>query len=148
MEILKLAIGSDHAGFECKEELKAWLVEQGIEVIDFGTYSADSVDYADFIHPTAEAVEKGVVPLGIIICGSGNGAAITANKHQGIRAALCWTAEIARLARAHNDANILSIPARFVSTAEVHAMAQAFLETSFEGGRHEQRIRKIPLSIC
>ncbi len=146
MESKKLAIGSDHAGFECKENLKIWLSTQGIEILDFGTYSADSVDYADFIHPVAVCVENNEVDLGIIICGSGNGAAITANKHQGIRAALCWNVEIASLARAHNNANILAIPARFVSQQEAQEITQAFLETVFEGGRHEQRIQKIPLT--
>lgn len=146
MESKKLAIGSDHAGFECKENLKVWLGTQGIEILDFGTYSSDSVDYADFIHPVAVCVENHEVDLGIIICGSGNGAAITANKHQGIRAALCWNVEIASLARAHNNANILAIPARFVSSQEAQEIAQAFLETPFEGGRHQQRIQKIPLT--
>lgn len=146
MESKKLAIGSDHAGFDCKEELKVWLGAQGIEILDFGTYSSDSVDYADFVHPVATCVERHEVDLGIIICGSGNGVAITANKHQGIRAALCWNVEIASLARAHNNANILAIPARFVSIQEAQDITKVFLETAFEGGRHEQRIRKIPIT--
>ncbi len=145
MNVKKLAIGSDHAGFECKEDLILWLQAQGFEVEDFGTYSTESVDYADFIHPVADSVEKGKADAGIIICGSGNGAAITANKHQGIRAALCWSEEIARLGRSHNNANILSIPARFVSSEEAKAITRAFLETEFEGGRHQRRIQKIPL---
>ncbi|MBK7475223.1 MAG: ribose 5-phosphate isomerase B [Haliscomenobacter sp.] len=145
MKANKLAIGSDHAGFECKEDLILWLQARGFEVNDFGTYSTESVDYADFIHPVADAVENGEADLGIIICGSGNGAAITANKHQGIRAALCWSEEIARLGRSHNNANVLSIPARFVSAEEARAIAGAFLATEFEGGRHERRIQKIPL---
>jgi ribose 5-phosphate isomerase B len=143
----KIAIGSDHAGFACKEALKTWLYSQGIETLDFGTYSEASADYADFIHPVAESVENGETDFGIAICGSGNGAAITANKHQQIRAALCWSEEISRLARLHNDANVLVIPARFVSMDEVFAMTRTFLDTGFEGGRHENRIRKIPLTI-
>ena len=143
----KIAIGSDHAGFACKEALKAWLHSQGLEPVDFGTYSEASADYADFIHPVAEAVENAEADLGIAICGSGNGAAITANKHQQIRAALCWSEEISRLARLHNNANVLVIPARFVSMEEAFAITRAFLDTGFEGGRHENRIRKIPITI-
>ena len=117
----------------------------GYQVIDHGTTTAESVDYADHIHPVAEDVESGSASLGIIICGSGNGAAITANKHQGIRAALCWKKELAVLARQHNDANIISIPARFVSQKMARGMVKVFLSTDFEGGRHERRIGKIPV---
>lgn len=138
-----LAIGSDHAGFERKEFLKKWLIANGYTVKDFGTHSLDSVDYPDFAHPVASAVEKNEFDLGILLCGSANGVAITANKHQGIRAALCWTDEIASLARQHNNANIVCIPARFVSEDLAKKIADTFLTTSFEGGRHEKRVGKI-----
>ncbi len=136
-----IAIGADHAGYEYKEILKDALSE--IEVKDFGTNSSDSVDYPDYAHPVADAVEKGEAELGILFCGSANGVAITANKHQGIRAAICWNEEIAELARKHNDANILCIPARFVSSEQAKAITQKFMSTEFEGGRHENRINKI-----
>jgi ribose 5-phosphate isomerase B len=138
-----IAIGSDHAGFEHKEALKKWLEENGYSVQDFGTDSLDSVDYPDFAHPVAEAVEKNEVDSGMLICGSANGVAITANKHQGIRAAVCWTAEVAVLARQHNNANIVCIPARFVRYDEAEKILQTFLSTSFEGGRHMSRVEKI-----
>lgn len=138
-----IAIGSDHAGFEHKETLKKWLEENGYSVKDFGTDSLDSVDYPDFAHPVAEAVEKNEVDSGMLLCGSANGVAITANKHQGIRAALCWTEEIAALARQHNNANIVCIPARFVSNEQALKILQKFLNTTFEGGRHSQRVEKI-----
>lgn len=138
-----LAIGSDHAGFEQKEMLKKWLSENGYTVKDFGTHSADSVDYPDFAHPVASAVEKKEFELGILLCGSANGVAITANKHQGIRAALCWTDEIASLARQHNNANVVCIPARFVSEEQAKKIANTFLVTNFEGGRHGKRVDKI-----
>ncbi len=141
-----IAIGSDHAGFACKEKLVANLHEQGYTVNDFGCYSDSSVDYPDMAHPVAAAVEKGEAHLGILLCGSANGVAITANKHQGIRAALCWNADVARLARQHNDANILCVPARFVSDSEALAILDAFLTASFEGGRHATRVQKIGLS--
>lgn len=144
MDIRRIAIGCDHAGFHYKEHLKRWLEGRSIEVLDFGTHGESSVDYPDFIHPVASAVESGEADLGVVICGSGNGAAITANKHQGIRAALCWGEELAHLARLHNNANVLSIPARFVSIPEAEAMMQIFIETEFEGGRHEGRVKKIP----
>lgn len=140
---LTLAIGSDHAGFEYKEMLKQWLATKGYTVKDFGTHSADSVDYPDFAHPVANAVEKKEFDLGILLCGSANGVAITANKHQGIRAALCWTDEIASLARQHNNANVVCIPARFVSEDLAKKITETFLTTSFEGGRHEKRVNKI-----
>ncbi len=143
MNITKIAIGCDHAGFPYKDSIKALLQGRGIEVTDYGTSSLESVDYPDFIHPVASDVEQDKVELGIILCGSGNGASMTANKHQGIRAALCWTNEIAALARQHNDANILSLPVRFVSEAEAHEMVLTFLATDFEGGRHARRVGKI-----
>lgn len=138
----KIAIAGDHAGFEYKEIIKKHL-EGKFEVKDFGTYSTDSVDYSDFVHPAASAVENGECDLGILICGSGNGVQITANKHQNIRCALCWQVEIAELARQHNDANMISIPARFVSEDLAKQMVDAFLSTDFEGGRHQNRVNKI-----
>ncbi len=141
-----IAIGSDHAGFEYKTSIIHWLGRNGYKVIDAGPDSTDSTDYPDHVHPVANAVEKGDAILGIILCGSGNGAAMTANKHQNIRAALCWNNELASLARQHNDANILSIPARFVSEAEAMSMVQTFLDTPFEGGRHQRRVDKIRCS--
>ncbi|GCC51110.1 ribose 5-phosphate isomerase B [Chryseotalea sanaruensis] len=138
-----LAIGSDHAGYEFKEVLKKWLSDNGHIVKDFGTHSLDSVDYPDFAHPVASAVEKQEFDLGILLCGSANGVAITANKHQGIRAALCWTDEIASLARQHNNANIVCIPARFVSEDMAKKITETFLSIPFEGGRHEKRVDKI-----
>jgi ribose 5-phosphate isomerase B len=138
-----IAIGSDHAGFEYKEKLKSWLAAIGYTVKDFGAFSLDSVDYPDFAHPVAAAVEKKEFELGILLCGSANGVAITANKHQGIRAALCWTEEIASLARQHNNANIVCIPARFVSEDVAKKITETFLATSFEGGRHANRVGKI-----
>lgn len=140
----KIAIGCDHAGFDYKDDIVAELKSKGYEVVDFGTNSDESVDYPDFVHPTADAVESGQCDLGIILCGSGNGAAMSANKHLDIRAALCWNQELASLARQHNNANILSIPARFVSYHVAITMVFVFLETAFEGGRHERRVSKIP----
>lgn len=142
-----VALGADHAGFEYKNLLIDLLKSKGFEVKDYGTYSADSVDYPDFAHPVAAAVESGTAAWGILVCGSANGVAITANKHQGIRAALCWTEEIATLARQHNNANIVCIPARFVSTTVAESIITAFLETPFEGGRHENRVNKIACSV-
>ncbi len=138
-----IAIGADHAGYTCKQAVVQYLVDKGYHVMDKGTYSSDSVDYPDFVHPVALAVEKGIAEKGIVICGSGNGVAMTANKHQGIRAALCWTEEIARLARQHNDANVIALPARFVDVALALEMVGTFLETPFEGGRHSRRVEKI-----
>lgn len=143
---MKIAIGNDHAGTDYKLAIIGLLRSMDIEVENHGTDSTDSVDYPDFVHPVASAVEKGDVDFGIIICGSGNGASMTANKHQGVRAALCWTREIVSLAREHNDANILSIPARFVALPQALDMVRTFLKTSFEGGRHERRVEKIPCS--
>jgi len=138
---IKIAIGSDHAGFEYKEVLKNFLSDY--EVNDFGTHTADSVDYPDFAHPVASAVENGDFNYGILLCGSANGVAITANKHQGIRAGLCWENEVASLVRKHNDANVLCIPARFVSEELAKEIATTFLNTEFEGGRHQNRVDKI-----
>lgn len=136
-----LALGADHAGFAYKEAIKRKLSE--MEITDFGTFSEDSVDYPDFAHPVAEAVESGAAETGILVCGSANGVAITANKHQGIRAAICWTTELARLARQHNNANVLCIPARFVTEEAAHEIVREFLRTAFEGGRHQNRVSKI-----
>lgn len=138
---MKIAIGADHAGFEYKEALSSFLKDYDIE--DFGTYSSDSVDYPDFAHPVSSAVENKEFDLGILICGSGNGIAITANKHQGIRAAICWNTELASLARKHNNANILCLPARFISIKEAQEITTTFLTTEFEGGRHQNRVNKI-----
>ncbi|MBK8874239.1 MAG: ribose 5-phosphate isomerase B [Bacteroidia bacterium] len=145
MSTSSIAIGSDHAGFECKESIKTALktVNSGFALVDVGTHSADSVDYPDFAHQVATQVESGEVEMGIVICGSGNGVCITANKHKGIRAALCWSVEIAALARQHNDANVLCIPARFVSHETALQMVETFMNTAFEGGRHQKRIEKI-----
>ena len=143
---MKISIGNDHAGPEYKKAIVKYLEGKGIEVINHGTDTAESVDYADFVHPVATDVENGTVDLGIIICGSGNGAAMTANKHQKIRAALCWNKEITALARQHNNANILSIPARYTSIEQAVDMVNTFLTTEFEGGRHQTRIDKMPCS--
>jgi ribose 5-phosphate isomerase B len=140
---MNIAIGADHAGFDYKELLKKHLEKNGHQVKDFGTYSHDSVDYPDFAHPVASAVEKKEFELGVLLCGSANGVAITANKRQGIRAAICWTEEIASLARQHNNANVLCIPARFVTTEAAEKITDKFLNTPFEGGRHERRVEKI-----
>jgi ribose 5-phosphate isomerase B len=140
---MNIAIGADHAGFDYKELLKKHLEQNGHQVKDFGTHSLDSVDYPDFAHPVASAVEKQEYELGVLICGSANGVAITANKRQGIRAAICWTEEIASLARQHNNANVVCIPARFVSSDLAKKITDKFLTTPFEGGRHETRVNKI-----
>jgi ribose 5-phosphate isomerase B len=142
MEVIGLC--SDHAGYELKEFVKASLETEGLAYKDFGTYSAASCDYADFAHLLAKAIEAGTCSRGIAVCGSGNGISMTLNKHQHIRAALCWTEEIARLARQHNDANVLVMPARFISTEEAGKVIATFLSTGFEGGRHQQRIDKMP----
>lgn len=142
---MTISIGNDHAGTEYKLAIMAYLESKEIDVVNYGTDSEESVDYPDFVHPVANDVETGKVDLGIIICGSGNGASMTANKHQGIRCALCWTTEIAKLARQHNDANILSIPSRFISQTQAIDMVDIFLNTSFEGGRHQNRVAKIPM---
>lgn len=141
--IQTIALGADHAGFGLKETLKAWLQQNGHSVHDFGTHSAESADYPDFAHPVAAAVEKKEFDLGLLVCGSGNGVAMAANKHAGIRAAICWNKELASLAREHNDANILCLPARFISQDEAEQILDQFLNSSFEGGRHARRVNKI-----
>jgi ribose 5-phosphate isomerase B len=138
---LKIAIGSDHAGFSYKQALLSWLPQATIK--DFGTYSTDSTDYPDFAHPVAAAVENGEFNFGILVCGSANGVAITANKHQGIRAAICWLPELAGLARQHNNANIICIPERFISLDDAKTIVETFLTTEFEGGRHATRVGKM-----
>ncbi len=141
---MQLSIGNDHAGVGYKQAIIQHLESKGHQVHNHGTDTEDSVDYPDFIHPVAKDVSEGKSALGIIICGSGNGAAMTANKHQSIRAALCWNKEIVALAKSHNNANILSLPARFISIPQALVMVDTFLETSFEGGRHQGRIDKMP----
>jgi ribose 5-phosphate isomerase B len=138
---IKIAIGADHAGFEYKQALAENLTESLVK--DFGTYSADSVDYPDFAHPVASAVENGDADFGILVCGSANGVAITANKHQGIRAAICWNVELAALARQHNNANVICIPARFITLDVAKDIVNTFLSTDFEGGRHATRVNKM-----
>lgn len=144
---MKISIGNDHAGTAYKNKITAFLKESGYDFINHGTDSEESVDYPDFIHPVAKDVSEGVATFGIIICGSGNGANMTANKHQKVRSALCWMKEIAILARQHNDANILSIPARYTSMEQAVEMVKVFLETEFEGGRHVNRVNKIPCTV-
>ena len=140
-----IGLASDHAGYELKEYIKTWLQAKGYTFKDFGTNSADSCDYADYAHPLAEAVEAGECYPGIAVCGSGQGIGITLNKHQGIRAALCWIPEIAHLARQHNDANILVLPGRFIDTDMADKIMEEFFTTDFEGGRHQARIEKMPV---
>jgi ribose 5-phosphate isomerase B len=140
---MKIAIGNDHAGTDYKNTIVAYLKNEGHEVTNYGTDANDSVDYPDFVHPVATDVENKTVDFGIIICGSGNGVAMSANKHQQVRAALCWIEEIAVLSREHNDANIISIPARYTSENQALSMVKAFLTTPFEGGRHQRRVDKI-----
>tara|TARA_R110000737_G_C14460505_1_gene464844 strand:+ start:354 stop:785 length:432 start_codon:yes stop_codon:yes gene_type:complete len=142
---MKIAIGNDHAGTEYKLAIIGLLKSKQVEVINYGTDGTNSVDYPDFAHPVALDVESGSADFGILICGSGNGACMTANKQQNVRAALCWTKEITKLAREHNDANVLSLPARYIALPQALEMVSTFLNTSFEGGRHERRIEKIPL---
>ncbi len=141
----KIAIGSDHAGFCLKEKLKSFLAKEGYEVQDFGTDSEESVDYPDYIHPLAKTIEEGKLETGIILCGSGNGVAMVANKYRHVRAAVCWNEEISKLARQHNNANILALPARFLKEEDAVKIVHAFLTTPFEGGRHERRVNKISL---
>lgn len=141
---LPVAVGSDHAGFEYKEDIRQFLAGKGLAVHDFGAYSLESADYPDHAHAVAEAVEKGECSFGILFCGSGNGVAMSANKHAGIRAAICWNPPIAELARAHNDANIICIPARYISQEISRHMVERFIVTEFEGGRHARRVGKIP----
>lgn len=146
MAQLSIAIGADHAGFHLKAEIAEYVRSLGHQVTDFGANSEASVDYPDFAHPVANEVESGKAVFGILICGSGNGISMAANKHKGIRAAVCWNWEVAKLARLHNDANILSLPARFISVEEAKACVDVFLSTDFEGGRHANRVNKIPLN--
>lgn len=141
----KIAMAADHAGYSLKEIIKPYLESKGYEVVDFGTNSADSCDYADYAHPAAKAVENGDCAFGVAMCGSGNGIQITLNKHQKIRAALCWLPELAALARQHNNANFLVLPARFISVENAKEIVDAYLASEFEGGRHQRRIDKIPV---
>lgn len=145
---MKIAFASDHAGYELKQHLLDMMRSRGYETVDFGTHSTESCDYPDYAHPCAVAVEKGDCAFGIAMCGTGNGISMTLNKHQGIRAALCWKPEIAALAKQHNNANILVLPARFVTQQEADSIVDAFLDASFEGGRHQHRIDKIPVAGC
>ena len=140
-----LGIASDHAGYEYKEAIKEHLSSKGHEMIDFGTDSLDSTDYADFIHPLGNEIDKGNIKAGIAVCGSGQGVCMTANKHPKVRAALAWNKEVAEVTRQHNDANVLCLPARFISTEQATEIVDTFLATTFEGGRHQRRINKIPL---
>lgn len=140
---MKIAIGCDHAGFDYKESLKKFLEEEGNTVEDFGTFSKDSVDYPDYVHPVANSIEEGKNDLGILICGSANGVAIAANKHRKIRAAIAWQNDVAELAKKHNDANILCLPARFITMEQAKEFSRTFLHTTFEGGRHLTRVKKI-----
>jgi ribose 5-phosphate isomerase B len=142
---MKLALACDHAGYKMKEQIKEYLTKQGYEIKDFGSHSDESSDYPDFAHPFANAIEKGEFEKGISLCGSGNGINITANKHAGIRSALCWEVEIAELARQHNDANVCALPARFLTIEKAEKIVDVFLNTKFEGGRHQRRIDKIPI---
>lgn len=139
-----IAIGCDHAGFVYKSAVKQYLVKRGFQVLDMGTDSPDSVDYPDFVHPVAQALSNGAAQIGIVMCGSANGVAMTANKHPHIRAAVCWNSTIAALSRQHNNANVLALPCRFISENEALEILKAFLDTPFEGGRHQKRIDKIP----
>lgn len=145
-EGVKVGLCSDHAGYELKNMIEGYLAANGAEYVDYGTHSTDSCDYTDFAHPCAMAVESGEVYPAIAICGTGNGIGMTLNKHQGVRAALCWDTEIAALARQHNNANVLVLPARFISPEKALAIVEVFLNTEFEGGRHQRRIDKIPVS--
>jgi ribose 5-phosphate isomerase B len=142
---MKIAIGSDHAGFDMKEHLIKYLKSKGVTVFDKGTYSAERADYPDYGHAVAKSVINKESEMGILMCGSGNGIAMSANKHHGIRAALCWNSEIADLARKHNDANVLVLPARFMSTSEAEKCVDVFLSEKFEGGRHQARVEKIDI---
>ena len=145
MEVQTIGICSDHAGFNLKEHVKSWLSAKGWRFEDFGTFGTDSVDYPDFAHPMAQALENGEVYPGIAICGTGNGISMTLNKHQGVRAALCWHPEISEVARLHNDANVLVMPGRYISFEEADEILEAFFGTEFEGGRHARRVAKIPV---
>ncbi len=145
MDTIRIGIGSDHAGFEYKEAIRDSLKKNGCHVKDFGTYTPDSVDYPDYVHPLCSEIDKGNIDVGIILCGSANGVAMAANKHQSVKAAVCWENDIAVLARRHNDANVICLPSRFVSHELAMEMVNLFLNTEFEGGRHKRRVDKIPL---
>lgn len=140
---MKIAIGSDHAGFDLKSKVAGWLKENFTDLKDYGTFSVESVDYPDFAHKVAGEVEKGLYDLGVLICGTGIGVDMTANKHQGIRSALCWNKDIAKLAKSHNNANVICLPGRFITFEEAKEILETFLNTQFEGGRHQNRINKI-----
>lgn len=142
-DYMQIIISGDHAGFALKQQLILFLQQDGYQLTDLGPHSEESVDYPDYVHPLAQAVQNGEPPVGILICGSANGVAMTANKYKGVRAAIAWEEEIARLARQHNNANILCLPARFISEEKAKAIAKVFLETAFEGGRHARRVEKI-----
>jgi ribose 5-phosphate isomerase B len=142
-----IAIGSDHAGFEFKVDLVKWLNQQNLQVMDFGVYENKSVDYPDYAHPVARAVEEKESSLGILLCGTANGVCMTANKHQGVRAAICWAPEIAKLVREHNDANIICLPARFISLEMAKSLLEIFMQTAFEGGRHQRRVGKMTIAM-
>lgn len=141
---LTIALASDHAGFELKNQVRLFLEDNGAKVHDFGCFSDESCDYPDYAHPLAEAVEKGEYEFGIVICSTGNGICMTANKHQGVRAALCWEKRLAQLARQHNNANVLGLPANFITVPQALDIVATFFQTDFEGGRHERRVNKIP----
>ena len=143
---VSIALAADHAGFELKETIVAMLNEMGYEIHDLGTGSTDSVDYPDYVHPLAQSIESGESEMGILMCGTGNGVAMTANKHEGIRAALCWNEELAALARQHNNANVVALPARFIDPELGKKIVRAFITTTFEGGRHAGRVNKIPVA--
>ena len=143
MDMQTIGMACDHAGYKMKESLKRWLAKQGYKIVDFGTHSEESMDYPDTAHPLAVALERGQVDFGIALCGSGNGISMTANKHQGVRAALCWKSELGALAKQHNNANVLSLPARFVSLRLAKEIVTAYMNAKFEGGRHQRRVEKI-----
>lgn len=145
MDTLRIGIGSDHAGFEYKEAIRDSLKKNGLHVKDFGTYTSESVDYPDYVHPLCSEIDKGNIDIGILLCGSANGVAMAANKHHSVKAAVCWENDIAVLSRRHNDANVICMPSRFVSQDLAIEMTNLFLNTEFEGGRHKRRVDKIPL---
>lgn len=147
MDTIRIGIGSDHAGFEYKEDIRDQLKKNGLHVKDFGTYTAESVDYPDYVHPLCTEIDKGEIDIGILLCGSANGVAMAANKHPNVRAALCWENDISVLARRHNDANVICLPARFVSLELAIEMTNLFLNTEFEGGRHKRRVDKVALPL-
>jgi len=145
MDTIKIGIGADHAGYEYKKVILEMLKNNGYDTKDFGTYTAESVDYPDYVHPLGNEIDKGIIDVGILICGSANGVAMAANKHSSVKAAVCWENDITVLARRHNNANVVCIPSRFVSLELAEEMVQVFLNTEFEGGRHQRRVEKIPI---